>query len=380
MPKILLVTCIVSPHQIPLACCLASAVGEGNFRYVATQPVDPGATAWTCTENHPWILKASESENDRQAFLEWWKNADVVICGDRRVDLMQERITSGKLTFYMSERWWKPPLGMGRMLHPGFAKMALKLKKLATFPCFHYLPIGSFAAADMKRLTRFPDRMWLWGYFTALPDPLPHASERQAPLEILYAGRMLSWKRVDTLIRGFGVLQQEDPNARLSLIGDGPTRPELEQLADRLGLRGHVIFQSTLPMEAIWRAMRTSHVYALPSNGYEGWGAVVNEAMAEGCAVVASDAAGAARTMIHDGENGLLFRAGNWRQLGELLIRLSMNEALRLQLAMAGQKTITDCWSPKIAAERFMTVSDALLSGKMPPGWHGGPMSREFRS
>jgi hypothetical protein len=98
--------------------------------------------------------------------------------------------------------------------------------------------------------------------------------------------------------------------------------------------------------------------------------------MTEGCAVAGSDAAGSAKTMIRDGVNGLLFRAGNWRQLGEILIRLSMNEALRLQLAMAGQKTITDCWSPMIAAKRFLAVSDALLSRKMLPDYTDGPMSK----
>lgn len=376
MPKILLVTCFVSPHQIPMACCLARAIGEKNFRYVATKPLEPGVTAWKHEANQAWILKPSEDENDQQEFLKWWKHSDVVICGDRLFGLMTERIESGKLTFYMSERWWKPPKGLWRMLHPGFAKMALQLRRLARSPLFHYLPMGGYAASDMKQLATFPDRMWLWGYFTALPDPLPNILKRQVPLKILYAGRMLSLKRVDTLIRGFGVLLQEYPDARLLLIGDGPARPELEKLADHLGLRKHIDFQSGLPMEAVWQTMRSSHVFVLPSNGYEGWGAVINEAMTEGCAVVASDAAGSAKTMIQDGVNGLLFRSGNWRQLGELLIRLHQNESLRQQLAVAGQKTITDSWSPTVAAKRFLAVTEALLSQKTPPAYSNGPMSK----
>ena len=359
-----------------MACCLARAIGEKNFRYVATKPLEPGVTAWKHEANQAWILKPSEDENDQQEFLKWWKHSDVVICGDRLFGLMTERIESGKLTFYMSERWWKPPKGLWRMLHPGFAKMALQLRKLAQSPLLHYLPMGCYAASDMKQLATFPNRMWLWGYFTALPDPLPNILKRQVPLKILYAGRMLSLKRVDTLIRGFGVLLQEYPDARLLLIGDGPARPELEKLADHLGLRKHIDFQSGLPMEAVWQTMRSSHVFVLPSNGYEGWGAVINEAMTEGCAVVASDAAGSAKTMIQDGVNGLLFRSGNWRQLGELLIRLHQNESLRQQLAVAGQKTITDSWSPTVAAKRFLAVTEALLSQKTPPAYSNGPMSK----
>jgi len=376
MPKILIVTSVISPHQIPLASCLANAIGENNFRYVATQPVESGAFAWTYAENRAWILNAGENENDQREFLEWWKNADVVICGDRLFGLMQERIESGKFTIYFSERWWKPPKGLWRMLHPGFAKMALHLRRLAESPYFHYLPMGRIAATDMKRLATFPNRTWLWGYFTALPEPLPNISERQVPLKILYAGRMLSWKRLDTLIRGFGVMLQADPDASLLLIGDGPTRSGLEELVDNLGLRNRIAFQPILPMEAVWQIMRSSHVYVLPSNGYEGWGAVINEAMAEGCAVVASNAAGSAKTMIRDGENGLLFCPGDWRQLGEKLILLSDNETFRLKIARTGQKTMRDSWSPQIAAKRFLAISEALLSGEMPPDYSDGPMSR----
>ena len=121
--------------------------------------------------------------------------------------------------------------------------------------------------------------------------------------------------------------------------------------------------------------MRAAHVYVLPSSGYEGWGAVLNGAMSEGCAVVASEAAGSAKTMILHGENGLLFRAGDWRQLGCLLCQLSADEALRLRLAEAGQKTIAECWSPQVAADRFLAVSEALLSNSSPPTYANGPMA-----
>lgn len=378
MTRILHVSNIISPHQMPLASCFAAAVGEDNFRYAATQApmTDRQEMGWKCEKDRPWILRAGENEDDKREFLKWWEEADVVLCGERLIELMGRRIRSGRLTFYMSERWWKPPIGIARMLHPRFARMATRFRQFAASSRFHYLPIGPYAATDMRRLTSLPNRTWLWGYFTALPDPLPCAAGRKGSLSILYAGRMLSCKRVDTLVRAFHVLWLANPTVRLTLIGDGPCRASLEKLVCRLGLGDDVALRRSVPMEAVWQQMRGADIYVLPSNGYEGWGAVINEAMSLGCAVVASEAGGAAKSTICDGVNGFLFRPGDWRQLGQILIRLSENEPLRLQLAKAGQRTITDCWSPAVAAERFLAVADALLSSRTTPDYVIGPMSR----
>ena len=64
--------------------------------------------------------------------------------------------------------------------------------------------------------------------------------------------------------------------------------------------------------------MRSHDVYVLPSNGYEGWGAVVSEAMEEGMDVLGTLEAGSSATML---PRERLFRAGDGRRLAELLAR-----------------------------------------------------------
>ena len=375
--KLLHVTNIVSPHQIPLARCLAEQLGTGNYRHATTMPMHSERVemGWDCGAQDPWILRVGESVAVRREYQKWWEEADVVLCGDRAIASMANRLDQGRLTFYMSERWWKPPLGMARLANPRFALMALRFRRMASCGNFHYLPIGQYAATDMQHWARFRGRSWLWGYFTDLPADLPRAGLREEDFEILYAGRMLDWKRVDTLVRAFAVLWRKDQTAQLTLIGDGPRRRSLEMLARRLGLAGAVDFQSSRPMKEIWRRMHSSHVYVLPSSGYEGWGAVINEAMTQGCAVVASAAAGSARTMIRHGENGFLFQPGDWWHLGELLCRLKTDDPLRRRVAQAGQRTIAEYWSPVVAAGRFLEVSEALLSRALPPAYDMGPMS-----
>jgi glycosyltransferase involved in cell wall biosynthesis len=375
--RVLHVTNLVSPHQIPLARQLASIVGERYFRFVATLPMtaEMGQRGWKNDEVEPWILRASENEAHRVEFEQWWNEADVVITGYRNVAMFADRVRRGKLTFYTSERWWKPPLGMARLLNPNFALMVARFQRLAKSPFFHFLPMGGYSAADMRQIAPFKGRMWDWGYFTTVPNPLPPCLERDRTLRILWAGRMLAWKRVDTLIRGFVLLLRQNPNARLMLIGDGPCRVKLERLTRKLKIAGSVEFQAGMQTIQVRNHMRNVHIYVLPSSAYEGWGAVLNEAMSEGCAIIASEAAGSAKTIRRHGENGLLFKDSDYRQLGDLLIRLNSDEPLRLRLAKAGQKIITECWSPVVAAKRFFAVSDALLSNRSVPCYPNGPMA-----
>lgn len=375
--RILQVTNLVSPHQMPLARQLASIVGDSNFRLAATLPMTAamGLRGWKNDEPEPWILRVGENEGHCAEFEKWWNNADVVISGVRDLSGFAKRLDRGKITFYASERWWKPPLGMARLLDPRFAWMAARVCRLAQSPFFHFLPMGGYAAADMRWIASFQGRMWDWGYFTAVPDPLPPCLERDGSLRILWAGRMLAWKCVDTLVRAFALVLQQNQKARLILIGDGPCRAKLEQLTLKLEIAGNVEFHPSMQTNQVRDQMRNAHVYVLPSSAYEGWGAVLNEAMSEGCTVVASEVAGAAKSMLCHGENGLLFKSGDYRQLGANLIRLNADESLRLRLARAGQKTIAECWSPKVAAERFLKVSEALLAKRPLPLFSHGPMA-----
>jgi glycosyltransferase involved in cell wall biosynthesis len=121
--------------------------------------------------------------------------------------------------------------------------------------------------------------------------------------------------------------------------------------------------------------MRQADVYVLPSSGMEGWGVVVNEAMLEGCAVIASRESGSGATLIRDGENGLLVPSGDVRALTRALELLEADESLRLRLAIAGQATMLAEWTPSIAAERLLAFCEARLAGSETSSWKSGPMS-----
>jgi glycosyltransferase involved in cell wall biosynthesis len=381
--QILQVSNYVSHHQIPLARELARLVGPANFRFCATEAVSDERLklGWSKSFDEPWILRAGETVADQDAFEQWWDKADVVLCGERLIDRFHRRTSLGKLSFYTSERWWKPPIGAARLLSPRFLSMSLRFRKLARLNSFHYLPIGPFAENDISLVAEMPERKWKWGYFTSVEHgALERPVVGKSPLNVLWAGRMLDWKLVDTVVRAAAAATRSGTSIFLTLIGDGPRRKALEQLAARLLTPDQYRFIDPLKTPEVLKMMANNDVFVLSSSAYEGWGAVINEAMASRCAVIASDQAGAARAMIDPGVNGLLFKPNRHDLLARLLCLMHDNAPLRSQLAAAAYETVSKVWSPQTGASRFVECSGALLSGNTAPHYVHGPMSRaDFR-
>ena len=126
---------------------------------------------------------------------------------------------------------------------------------------------------------------------------------------VLFAGKLIGRKRPEDLVRAAARLGQQGQRVVLVWAGDGPQHALLQELGKSLGVP--MVFlgfcnQSQLP--AIYRA---ADVLALPSEGSETWGLVVNEAMACGTPCVVSDACGCAPDMIAPGVSGEVFETGN---------------------------------------------------------------------
>jgi hypothetical protein len=373
-----LATNIISPHQLPLARRLTDALQPGSFRYVAAAPADAARRhlGWT-NADAPWLLRPCECPEDATSAQAWLRTSDVLLCGLRDPHLFQERAAQGLITLYMAERWFKPPLGRGRLLHPRFLALALRMRRAAASPYLHHLAIGAQAARDLHAVVPFPGRTWLWGYFVEpTVELMPATGRRGRALRVLWAGRMLPWKRVDLLLHALAACRILGHNVILRLVGYGPAEQALRQLAKALRVADAVTFEPPVPIERIRLIMREADVYVLSSDGNEGWGAVINESMSEGCCTVASDAGGAAQTMIQDGINGLLFPSGDSRALALCLARLAQDESFRARLATAGRCSLLDSWTPAAAAERLLRFCDALRMGRPPPAFSAGPLQR----
>jgi glycosyltransferase involved in cell wall biosynthesis len=174
----------------------------------------------------------------------------------------------------------------------------------------------------------------------------------------LFIGRLTEVKGLDVLLRAM----QGMDNARLVVAGDGPQRSRLEALARSLPVRAEFLGQVTASERARLLAACDAVVIpslVLPCGRTEGMPVVCLEAMTAGRAVIASRVGGLAE-MISDGEDGMLFEAGNSRMLREKLKQAFSDSELRLKLSLnARRKAARFAW-PQVASRYGEIIRDSL--------------------
>lgn len=138
----------------------------------------------------------------------------------------------------------------------------------------------------------------------ASPWDLPEDSKL-----LVFAGRLIALKRLDLLTSAFAEIASERPDWHLAIAGDGPLRAEA-QSAVPTAIENRVHWLGFLEYADLVTLFGRGDVLVLPSD-YEAWGLVVEEALAAGMLVVASDVVGAARELVRSGVNGYIFPAGD---------------------------------------------------------------------
>ena len=165
-------------------------------------------------------------------------------------------------------------------------------------------------------------KMRMWGYVVAPSSTVERHLNQHRQCRLLWVGRFLKWKRVDTIIRAvvenrkMRLVENSRFDIILDIYGSGPEEHRLKKLA--AGSEDVIHFHPPVPNERVRELMREHDAYVLSSNAYEGWGAVVSEALAEGMKVVGTYEAGSSGTMLPESN---LFHAGDWKELLNLLRR-----------------------------------------------------------
>jgi glycosyltransferase involved in cell wall biosynthesis len=130
-------------------------------------------------------------------------------------------------------------------------------------------------------------------------------------LVFLYAGKLEHKKGVETLLKAFMFFS--NVNCHLVIVGNGTEERNLKTKYTEADNVTFLDFQNQKMMPVIYQLC---DVFVLPSIGPgESWGLAINEAMAAGKVIVASDKCGGAIDLITNGENGYIFKAGNTEDL-----------------------------------------------------------------
>lgn len=190
-----------------------------------------------------------------------------------------------------------------------------------------FMPMGMCGRAYYHVLGGRPKPMFLRPYepdYGMLSAPGPEAGAdadadpRAGPRRnIVYSGRLVPWKKVDTLVEAFVQVAAELPDWDLTIAGGGPERARLERMVPD-ELRSRVRFTGFLQMEEVRAIYRRSHVLVHPSAD-EPWALVINEAVAAGLPVVVSYVTGAANELVRHRINGYVVAPGSTTDLAQAL-------------------------------------------------------------
>ena len=167
---------------------------------------------------------------------------------------------------------------------------------------------------------------------------LPQAHTRATPV-IVFMGRIVTTKGLGVLLEAARILIQQNRLFELRIIGDGPERAPLEELAHKLGLDSHVQFIGRVPQTKVLEILAQTDLVVVPSLGGEVFGMVVVENMLRGLTVVASNL-GAFQEVL--GNTGVTFRTGDAADLAAQVGKLLDDPANSRQLGATAHQRVLE--------------------------------------
>ncbi len=188
-------------------------------------------------------------------------------------------------------------------------------------------------------------------YYTPSEAHLAGAASDGGELRVLCVGRLVHLKGQSMLIRAAADLRERGVDVRIVLIGDGPKRGDLEQLARRLGVEDRVELLGSVGQSEIRAYYEACDIFCLPSFA-EGLPVVLMEAMALERPVVTTQIMGIPE-LVEDGVAGLLVPPETSTSLTEAIAELASDPERRASMGRAGRA--------KVLAEFDVTHSAELL-------------------
>jgi glycosyltransferase involved in cell wall biosynthesis len=212
----------------------------------------------------------------------------------------------------------------------------------------HALGIPAECLAVIPNVVRPPNRDWKSNGFEAVsPD---------GPKTFVAVGRLDPQKGFDLALRTFALVVKERPQARLLIVGEGPSQEELLALRAQLNLTDHVEFRAPRDgLQEIW-----GEAFALLfTSRYEGFPNVLAEAMAHGVPAAAFDCPTGPTDLIDDGRNGFLVKLGDIEALSKRVVYLIDNPAMRDDFG-AEAMDVADRFSPEKIADQWAALLDTV--------------------
>lgn len=364
-------------HQVQVADELYHLLGK-DFRFVATRAHNgndlKGGLDYS---SRPYCILATESDEASAESFRLAIKAKTCVFGASSQDYAVERAKHNPegLSFEMGERWLKH--GWLTIGSPVFRNWMWNYYRYYRKANFYKLCCSSFTAGDDSRLNAYRGRHYKWGYFTGVSNPFVEASSEdvstKGKVRILWCARFLLLKHPELAVQLAAKLKEDGYDFVIDMYGnEGHLAPhdkvyprkELENLIQKLGVSDVVDLKGSRPNHEILKAMQEADIFLFTSDHLEGWGAVANESMSNGCVLVTSDAIGSTAYLVQHKETGMVFRSCDLESLYDQVKYLLDNPGERERISRSGQKLMEKVWSPANAARNLLQLIDDLTAGR----------------
>lgn len=365
--KFVFVSNFLNHHQAPFCEEMLKLCDE--FYFIATE--NGTSQGYQVSIEKDYLI---DYKRNAQKAEELIKNADVVVFGSCPNSLIELRSKENKLFFIYSERFFKK--GIWRRFIPRTRNAIInRVAKYKNNNLF-VLCASAFLAYDLS-FFGFPDSKCLkWGYFPDCRNVNLDDIQNKTDKTILWAGRMLDWKQPETVVKVAKRLKKDNIDFAVNIVGDGPQKDKVQKLIDKYKLKNKVNLLGSKSHEELMELMKQHEIFMFTSNSREGWGAVLNEAMANGCAVVANSVIGSVPFLINDGENGRVYYGDDIKQAYRAVKEILENPDLAIKYAKNAANFLTNDFNYKVAAERICEFSKEYIENGDIKQYESGILSK----
>ena len=360
--KIVFVSNFFNHHQQTLAEAFYKLLGDGyTFIETTLMGEERVKLGWGGMQKPCYVRQMYIKEQTAEC-QELINDADVVIHGSAPLWIIRKRLKDGKITFRYSERRYKekcPFYMLPRYFLSDF-KNYIRYKK------FYILCASAYTSADYAKTLTFKNKAYKWGYFTEVKeyDDFNALVEAKRPASILWVARLIELKHPEAALQVARRLKADGYNFELNIIGIGGLENAIRSFIEETQLDDCVHLLGSMTPDMVREHMEQSEIFLFNSDRREGWGAVLNESMNSGCAVVASHAIGSVPFLLKDGENGFIYKDGNIDDLYSKVKYLLDNPEKRKNMAKNAYLTMKNEWNAENAAKKFIEQVEVLMSGE----------------
>lgn len=373
--KVVFVSNYFNHHQKPFSDAM-DKLTNGQYRFIATAIIsqERKKLGWGMECFPDYVVQNFISPAARDYAQELIDEADVVIIGSAPDELVKNRLKKKQLTFRYSERlykkkceWYKYPF---RLVKHYF--------RFGRYKNLYMLCASAYTAADYAKTFCFKDKCYKWGYFPAFNqyDLMEKVIESKKENSIVWVARFIDWKHPEIPVKVAKILKNEGYDFEINLIGNGVLEEKIKSFIKEQGVEDCVNVLGSMKPEQVREYMEQSEIMLFTSDRNEGWGAVLNEGMNSGCAVVASHAIGSVPFLVEDKKNGLIYKDGDLQDLVEKVKWLLENPDDRKKIAKSAYETIKEQWNAENAAKRFLVLAEDLLKGDKASPFENGVCSK----